>query len=178
MPFKDNKIDIKVNVVIMQSFLWSSILACNKILLYFLYIFLVYIYKESFVIIVVIHTITNHHENIISFPSNNVLIASIIILTDTIIIEIAINSENMYSAFPCPKLWSSSPGTLAILFPIEVISDANMSPALFILSAIIAWLLLVNPIIAFIANKNTFPIIPYIPAFFVTLNLSSINSPS
>ena len=52
-------------------------------------------------------------------------------------IEIAINNENRYSALPCPKLWSSSPGALAILLPIKVIRDANISPALFILSAII-----------------------------------------
>ena len=49
-----------------------------------------------------------------------------------------INIEKIYSAFPCPKLWSSSFGALAILFPINVIKEAKISPALFILSAIIA----------------------------------------
>ena len=58
----------------------------------------------NLVIIVTIQTIINHHENIISFPLNNFITASIIIFIETIIIEIAINIENMYSALPCPKL--------------------------------------------------------------------------
>ena len=53
-------------------------------------------------------------------------------------IEIPINIEKIYSAFPCPKLWSSSCGTLEILFPIKVISDAKISPPLLKASAIIA----------------------------------------
>ena len=68
------------------------------------------------------------------------------------------------------------------MFPIKVIKDAKISPALLILSAIIDWLLLTKPTIALvifltiivIINKNIFPIIPYIPAFLVALNLSSI----
>ena len=50
----------------------------------------------------------------------------------------SINIEKIYSAFPCPKLWSSSCGTLEILFPIKVISDAKISPPLLKASAIIA----------------------------------------
>ena len=60
--------------------------------------------NTNLVIIVTIQTTISHHENIISFPLNNFTIESIIIFIDTIIIEIAINIENMYSAFPCPKL--------------------------------------------------------------------------
>ena len=71
----------------------------------------------------------------------------------------------MYSAFPCPKLWSSSFGLLAILFPIYVISDEKISPALFMLSAIMAWLLVITPTIAFIINRKIFPIIPKTLAF-------------
>ena len=81
--------------------------------------------------------------------------------------KILINKENIYSDFPCPKLWSLSPGLLAILFPIKVIREAKISPALFTLSAIIAWLPLINPTVALITNKNIFPKIPKTPAFLV-----------
>ena len=46
-----------------------------------------------------------------------------------IIIVILISIEYMYSAFPCPKLWSSSAFLDATLLPINVISDAIISPA-------------------------------------------------
>ena len=95
-------------------------------------------------------------------------------LAETRIIAILINIEKIYSAFPWPKLWSSSFGVLAILLPIKVIREAKISPALFTLSAIIAWLLLIKPTVAFIINKKILPIIPKIPAFFVSANFSSI----
>ena len=105
------------------------------------------------------------------------VIESINSFIDTAIIEILINKENIYSDFPCPKLWSLSPGLLAILFPIKVIREAKISPALFTLSAIIAWLPLINPTVALITNKNIFPKIPKTPAFLVAVNLS-IKSPN
>ena len=87
------------------------------------------------------------------------------------IITILINMEYIYSALPWPKLWSSSLGLLAIWLPIKVIKLENISQALLTASAIIAWLLVINPIIAFITSKNTFPIIPNILALLTLLNL-------
>lgn len=110
--------------------------------------------------IVAIQTNTKNQENIISLPNIRVITESYSNLAETNIIEMLINIEKMYSAFPCPKLWSSSPGALAILLPINVISDAKISLALLMLSAIIDWLLLTNPTIAFIINKNILPTIP------------------
>ena len=107
----------------------------------------------------------------------DIIKVSIKSLKDKTIIDILINNENMYSAFPWPKLWSLSFGSLEILFPIKVISEAKISPALFTLSAIIAWLPLINPTVALITNKNIFPKIPKIPAFLVAVNLS-IKSPN
>ena len=76
------------------------------------------------------------------------------------------SKENIYSALPCPRLWSSSLGLLAILFPINVISEVKISPALLNASAIIALLLVIKPIVPFIISKKRFPIIPKILAVF------------
>ena len=94
---------------------------------------------------------------------------------DTNIIEIAMNNEKIYSAFPWPKLWSSSEGLLAIWLPINVIKLDNISPALLTASAIIAWLCVVKPMIAFIISKNILPIIPNILAVLTLLNLFIIS---
>ena len=131
-------------------------------------------YNPNFVAIVTIHTTINIHENIYPsgffndwIESNNNFIA-------TKIIDKLISNEKIYSAFPCPKLCDSSLGLLAILFPINVIDDEKISPALLTLSAIIAWLFVINPIIPFIISKKTLPMIPNILAFLVDLYLSII----
>ncbi len=46
----------------MQSFLWSFILARTRILLYFLYTFLAYKYKDNLVIIVIKQIIIKNQE--------------------------------------------------------------------------------------------------------------------
>ena len=85
---------------------------------------------------------------------------------------IDIRKENIYSAFPCPKLCSSSWGFDAILFPINVRSDEKISETEFTKSAIIDWLFVANPIIPFIIIKKIFPIIPKILTILASLNLS------
>ena len=94
--------------------------------------------RQSLITIVTKHTPTKNQENCNSLPKINVTTESKNNFADTIIIDKLINIEKMYSAFPCPKLWSLSFGTLAILFPMNVISDAKISPALLKLSAIMA----------------------------------------
>ena len=109
--------EIKVNVVTIQSFRWSFLFASNKMLLYFFDNLFVYKYKKSYINIVIIHTAINNIEGV----NVNLYINEIIELyksfMETIIIDIAIKRENIYSAFPCPKLCDASLGSLAILFP-------------------------------------------------------------
>ena len=128
--------------------------------------YFVYKNKANFTIIVITQTITNNIEksNVLWFT--NELIESNNNFADTIIIEILIKKENMYSDFPWPKLWSLSPGLLEILLPINVNKELKISPALLKLSAIIAWLLNVKPANPFIKAKKRLPKIPRIPALF------------
>ena len=53
---------------------------------------------------VIIHTQIKNKEGVNVFFKINEHIELYINLKDTIIIDILINSENMYSAFPWPKL--------------------------------------------------------------------------
>ena len=79
-------------------------MASNNILLYFFAKVLVYKYNESLTKIVIIQTITKNQENVkvslcikdIAESYNNFVLTNII--------EMLINKENIYSAFPCPKL--------------------------------------------------------------------------
>ena len=87
-----------------------------------------------------------------------------------------ISIEYMYSAFPCPKLWSSSAFLDATLLPINVISDAIISPAELNASATIAILPETKPMIALMISKNILKIIPNILAF-LTANFFFIFSP-
>ena len=68
---------------------------------------------------------------------------------------------------PWPKLWSSSIGLLAILLPIKVISEVNISPALLKASANIERDPVIKPIMLFIAKRNRLPIMPKILAIFI-----------
>ena len=177
IPTKLRNDATRLNDVTIQSFIWSFALASNKILSCFFASEWVYIYKHNFVAIVAIHTITSHHENIYFSGFSSALIEPSNSFNDISIIDILTNIEKMYSAFPCPKLWSSSLGLLAILFPMNVINDEKISPALFTPSAIIAWLFVKIPTIVFIVSKNMLPIIPKKLAFWVDLNLSIFHHP-
>ena len=134
-------------------------------------------YNPNFVAIVTIHTTIKNQEKV--YPSGffNDWTESISNFIATKIIDKLISNEKIYSAFPWPKLCDSSLGLLAILFPINVIHDEKISPALLTLSAIIAWLFVINPIIPFIISKKTLPMIPKILAFFVDLYLSILLIP-
>ena len=99
-PIKENKIEIRVNVVTMQSFLWSFILDFKRMLLYLSVTFLAYIYKQNLTIIVVIQTKTKIQENSNLLPKTSEEIASTNNFIATPIIERLIKKEKMYSAFP------------------------------------------------------------------------------
>ena len=156
----------------MQSFLWSFILDFKRILLCLSATFFAYTYKQNLTIIVVIQTKTKSQEKSNLLPKTSEETASTNNFIDMPIIERLIKKEKIYSAFPWPKLWPSSRGSLAILLPIKVIAEAKISPALFAASAIIAWLPLIKPTKPFIISKNILPKMPAIPTHLVSLYLS------
>ena len=57
----------------------------------------------------------------------------------------------------------------------NIINDENISPALFKESASIDWLFVNKAIVILITNKNRFPIIPKILAFFISSYFFMLN---
>ena len=128
-------------------------------------------YKDIFTKIVMIQAIINWGEKIYSFLDIKDTLNVSNIFRDIKIIVILISSEYMYSAFPYPKLCSSSGGLLAILFPIKVIMEEKISLAEFMASANMA--LLLEDMLArnLIINNNKFSTIPNMLAIFTILYL-------
>ena len=93
---KPNRIEIRVKVVIIQSFLWSFIFAFNNKLLFILYNLSVYKNSDNLVIIVMKQTKTNIHENVNFVPKIKFVVESYNNLKAIIIIERLIKSEKIY----------------------------------------------------------------------------------
>ena len=95
-----NNTEIRVKVVTIQSFLWSSLFASNKILLNFLDKNLVYKNKHNLTSIVTTQTITKNQEKSNLYPYIKEIKELYKSFKEIPIIDKLINNENIYSALP------------------------------------------------------------------------------
>ena len=101
---------------------------------------------------------------------SNLIVFSIAFVSTSFAIFLGKHISRLFS----PSLATFIGSALLILLGIySIYKSFNKNTALFILSAIIAWLFVENPTIAFIESKNMFPIIPNSPTLLVISNLFS-----